>query len=472
MIGHHIQAIVLAAGKSNRFNVGRTKILEKICGREMILYPAKLLESMNILSTYVVGYQKEAVQATLSNNLDSDPKFVHQKEQLGTGHAVMCTQETWEKDHLLILNGDMPLINREIIQQLFEKHVNSQAVMSFVTAHFEEPNAYGRVVYQDGKVKIIEAKDFVGNLNESCWINAGIYLIKKYFLKEYISKLNTNNKAQEFYITDLVGIASDNNYHVETLPVAYDSIRGINTLKELWEVEHIKRSELIEYWMSKGVRFSKAHTVHIDLDVTIGSGTVIGQAVQLLGKTIIGSNSIVEPFTVLQDATIGNNVTIYSHSVLKESSIANDSKIGPFAYVHSKSKVGEFATVGNFCELSCSIIGNRTQTQHMVYLGNSEIGADVYIGAGTSTNDFDGMLYQKTIIKDKVKLRGNNSIIAPVTVNASEDIEVGCMIMSEEKYNENMSSSCGNGCLTLRERQNSLPATKIFQFKTKKSGAI
>ena len=200
------------------------------------------------------------------------------------------------------MNGDVPFVTAEIITALLNKHIEHNAVISFVTSSDpdETAKAYGRIVTTDNTIRIIEAKDFNGNINEYNCINAGIYLINKNFLQNYITTLNTNNASKEFYITDLVKIASEHNLPITTTDVPFDTIRGINTFQELSVAEQIKQTELVNYWMSQGVRFSFPQHVYLDLDVTIGQGSFIGNGVHLHGKTIIGKNCIIKEFSSLK----------------------------------------------------------------------------------------------------------------------------------------------------------------------------
>ena len=436
MMSQDVQTIILAAGKSNRFNTGRSKLLEKICGQEMILFPTKLLAFLHIDTTLVVGHKREEITEIVTKHHGTSIRFAIQEEQLGTGHALLCSQPTWEKEHILILNGDMPLISQEIIKNLYDKHKETNAELSFISAHYPEPSAYGRVVKKEGRIKIIEAKDLTGDDTEHCCINAGIYLIKKTFLMEYVHQIESNNQAQEFYLTDLVELASQNNYRVEMIEAPFDSIRGINTLKELWAAEHIKRSEIIDYWMSKGVRFSKAHTIHIDLNVTIGSGTVVGQAVQFIGTTTIGKNCIIEPFAILENMVVKNDTIIHAHTILKNSRIDESAIIGPFTHIHDACHIGKNTTIGNFCEITQSVIGEHTQAEHMVYIGNAHIGSHVFIGAGTFTSNFDGKKNQETTIKDHALLKGNNQLIAPVVVGEHVCTHAGSILKGNISANE------------------------------------
>ena len=323
MILKSVQAVVLAAGRSSRFKTGKTKLVEKICGQEMILYPVSLLVSLKLPVTVVVGFQKELVEKTIAKQFPDDVIFAHQTEQLGTGHAIACSQESWTRDHILILNGDMPLVNKDIIEKLYEKHISKDAAISFITAHNCDPSAagYGRVIKGSDSIEIIEAKEFKGDLSENCCINAGVYLVKRSFLEENLQNLQQSAIAHEWYITDLVKMASDKKLGVETLSAPFDCIRGINTFKELWAAEQIKKSEIIQHWMDHGVHFLIAHNIQIDLNVSIGTGTVIGSAVHLLAGTKVGKNCTIDSFSIVKSSTIKDGATVFSHSVITNATI-------------------------------------------------------------------------------------------------------------------------------------------------------
>lgn len=335
----NIQAIILAAGKSTRLNNDKSKLAETICGQPMILYPTKLLEKMNIPTTIVVGHLKNVIEKIITEKHGNTIKFAIQKEQKGTGHALACSQEAWEQDNILILNADAPLLTEEIITSLLEKHRADSATISFVTSCNPDPTSksYGRVVKNNNTVRIIEAKDFTDDATVYCCINAGIYLISKNFLVEYISSLKDNNANREFYITDLIQIASEKNLTIATTKAPFDHIRGINTYQELWATEQIKRSELMRHWMDNGVRFSVAQSTHIDLEVTIGAGSTIGSGVQMLGKTSIGKNCTIAEFCVLRDAIIEDGAIINTHSIITNATVPAGACVGPLVHLADKN---------------------------------------------------------------------------------------------------------------------------------------
>ncbi len=415
---NNIQAIVLAAGKSTRLKTGRNKLIEKICGQPMIAYVTKLLTTLDIPTTVVIGHQKELIKKCINKYHHEQITFVIQEDQQGTAHAINCTRELWNKEHILIMNGDMPLVTPEIIQALYKKHIDSDATLSFVMAHHTDPTtSYGRVMKTDNKIKIVEAKEFTGDSSDHCCINAGIYLVKKSFIKEHLNAIEQNEVSQEFHITDLISRASDHDKMIATVSAPFDYVRGINNQHELWAAEQIQRSNIIKHWMEHGVRFSVAHNVHIDLDVVIGPGTYIGCGVHLLYGTKIGSHCRVHEYAALENATVGDDTHIYPFSIIKNSTVGRHAHIGPFAHIREQSVIADNATIGNFVEIKNSRIDNNSKAKHLSYIGDAEIGKQVNIGAGTITCNYDGQKKHKTIIKDNVFVGSNNTLIAPVTIH-------------------------------------------------------
>jgi bifunctional UDP-N-acetylglucosamine pyrophosphorylase/glucosamine-1-phosphate N-acetyltransferase len=425
-----LQAIVLAAGTSSRFDTGKTKLLEKICGQEMIVYPVKILQHLGIATTIVVGYQKEEIKAALNESCGTTLSFAIQEGQWGTGHALKCTTSFWQRDHILIINGDMPLITNSIIEHLYAKHLESHAVISFAVAHNVDPElkSYGRVIKEHSSIKIVEARDFSGDTHEHCCINAGIYIVTRQFLQEYIEQINENRDVKEFYITDLIKIASEKNLTIATISVPFDHIRGVNTQQELWAVEQIKRADLIKQWMDKGIRFSVAQNVHIDLDIFIGSGTHIGSGVQLLNGTVIGRNSTIGEFSSLSNASIGNNVTVQPFCVIKDATIKDHASVGPFAHIQDKTVIESQAIIGNFVEIKRSTIGTGTKVKHLSYLGDTITGTEVNIGAGTITCNHNGFAKNQTIIKDNAYIGSNNTLVAPICIEKGAFTAAGSVI--------------------------------------------
>jgi bifunctional UDP-N-acetylglucosamine pyrophosphorylase / glucosamine-1-phosphate N-acetyltransferase len=414
--GASLHAIILAAGRSTRFNTDQTKLSFKLCGQEMILYPVKLLSELKIPVTLVVGYQKELVQDIIAQE-KIDVTYIEQKEQRGTGHAVLCSKPLWSAEHILIMNGDMPLVSQSVIKDLITHHIQTEAAITFATAHNSDPElvGYGRVIRDSSAISIVEHRDFRGDPSEHCCINAGIYLIKKTVLEAFLEQLPPSPSG-EIYLTDLIHTASMRNLRIETVTIPFDCVRGVNTLRELWIAEHLKRSEFITLFMEQGVRFYSPSTVHIDVDVTIGSGTTIGLGAVLLKGTRIGKQCSIGHFSIINNSTLGNTITVLPHSVIYDSTIHDYAQVGPFAHIHRGSTIGNHTVIGNFVETSLTHVGSYTKAKHLTYLGNAEIGSRVNIGAGTVTCNYDGFTKHTTTIHDNAFIGSDSILIAPVSI--------------------------------------------------------
>ncbi len=422
-----MQAIVLAAGRSSRFKSGSTKQLAPICGQSMILYVLRILSSQNIPTTVVLSPESDDVRAAIEASGLSGITYATQHNPHGTGHAVSCTQELWEKDHVLILNGDAPLITSSLINTLYKKHTSSNIAISFLSSTVLDPHGYGRVMVEGERISIVEEQECTEEQRSIHTINAGIYLVERSYLSRTIDRLPTSPTTGETYITDLVGYAEQSKTHV----VPYDYVRGVNTLDDLWAVEQIKRSDIIKHWLYQGVRFELPLTTHVDIGVTIGAGTVISGGVQLLGTTSIGTHCTIGPGSVLRDAQIADHVAIYSHTVIEQSSIGARSHIGPFVRLRDHVVVDEAVTIGNFVEIKKSHIGKGTKAKHLAYLGDAQIGSNVNIGAGTITCNHDGTKKHLTTIEDNAFVGSNNTLVAPVKIGKGAYTAAGSTITSE-----------------------------------------
>ncbi len=427
-----IRAIVLAAGKSTRFKTNKSKLLFNICGRTMILYPLKELEELGIPVSLVLGHQADAIKKEIECVGVKNISTVLQEQQLGTGHAVACTQDHWhDADNIMILYGDMPLVNKELFEQLISEHKERKATLTFLTAMMMDPKSYGRVIEEDGKYQIIEAKDCTPEQLQVARINAGIYLIDRAWLQENINRIAKSAVTGEIYLTELVKMAGDQGKTVHAIPVAYDYVRGVNTLQELWEVEQIKRSEFIRYWMANGVRFELAQSIHLDINVKIGAGSFIGTGVHLLGDTTVGEDSWIGAFTIIEDSTIGDNTMIHSHTVVQDSEIGANVHIGPFARLRNNVTIADNVAIGNFVELKRTSMGEGSRAKHLTYLGDSVVGKSVNVGAGTVTCNFDGVNKHKTIIDEGVFVGSNNTLVAPLKIGKDAYTAAGSTITAD-----------------------------------------
>ncbi len=331
----NVQAIILAGGISERFQTGKTKFIEKICGTEMILYPINLLQSLNIPTTLVVGLQAEQIKKIVQDYA-ANVKFITQDQPLGTGHAAQLTKPIWIKDHILIMNGDIPLVTPDIINKLYRKHTKTDADISFITAHTMDIDStkYSRVVIDNNQIKVMEepTTDDVDESNQCC-ISAGIYLAKRSFLEEYIDKLEKNSTTDEYYLPELIHIASQQHKKIVTTQASLDIVRSIDTLADLWAVEHIKRSELLQHWMNHGVRFANTLNVQIENKVRIEPGSHIGSGVLLLGATTVKKNVTIGAYAHIENCIIEEGVSIPAHIIITNSIVTKSMNLKPFMQI-------------------------------------------------------------------------------------------------------------------------------------------
>lgn len=431
MTGCNTRAVVLAAGKATRFKTKKSKLLFNICGQAMILYPLRALEALDIPVSLVLGYQAAAVQNEIEQAHVKDVTCVVQEQQLGTAHAVACTQSTWDKEDILILYGDMPLITKELIKQLLADHKVHNSTITFFTAYVIDPTGYGRVIEHEGKIKIIEENDCNDEQRNINRINAGVYVMKRAFLDEYLASIKKSAVTGELYLPDLILLACDAGLPVHAISVPYDNVRGVNTLQELWGVEQIKRSESIKYWMARGVRFELAQSIHIDMNVEIGAGSFIGTGVHLLGNTKIGEECFVGAFTIIEETVIGDSTTIHSHSIIQDSTIGDAVHVGPFARLRDNVTIEDKAEIGNFVEVKNSQIGQESKAKHLSYIGDARVGSNANIGAGTITCNYNGVTKGTTIIEDGAFIGSNNTLVAPVQIGKGAYTAAGSAITQD-----------------------------------------
>jgi bifunctional UDP-N-acetylglucosamine pyrophosphorylase/glucosamine-1-phosphate N-acetyltransferase len=430
-----LQGLVLAAGQSLRFKTGTPKLTEKLCGQPIVLYPINLLVNLDIPTTIVVGHEKETITRIIQNALPTPlhPTFITQEEQHGTAHAVACTQGIWDKEHVLVINGDMPLVRAELITALYEKHLQEDAAASFVVVHNPDPTLdnYSLVIAQDDQIEFIHSKDCI--THEQCCIDAGIYIFKTSLLRSWLAA--TESMTTDLFCNDIVEYASQQDLTIASLTTSFDIVREVNTPQDLWVAHHIKRAEIIRYWMNHGVIFNMPHTVHIDLDVKIGAGTRIGSGVHLYGSTEIGMDCSVGEFSIIEDSTLKNRVTVHSHTVITKATIDNECSVGPFAHIRPATSLAEHVTIGNFVEVTRSSIGRDTKAKHLTYIGDAHVGFKVNIGAGSITCNHDGFNKHPTTIKNEAYVGSNSIMVAPVTIGEKAITAAGSVITEDVPAN-------------------------------------
>ena len=425
-----VSVIVLAAGKGTRMNSELPKVLHKVLGKSLLSHALDTL-SFSDNKLVVVGHGADLVIDSLPPSINN----ILQKDQLGTGHAVstVINSEVFKEcksEFTLVVPGDVPGIKDGDIELLINEVKTTSAPVGFLTALVEDPFGYGRIVKNNEEIKIVEEKDCSDDERAINEINSGIYCFKTEFLIENIDNLNTQNAQGEFYLTDLIGIANNQKQDIVIVQVDEDSIKGINSMSQLNEVEDIMQKKLIEGFMEQGVYFQDPTSTYIDADVTISSGTKVLANTHLTGNTSINENCIIGPNAQINDSSIGKNSKVVN-SVVDQSTIHENGNIGPFAHIRPGSELGEGVKVGSFAETKKSKIGKGSKVPHLAYVGDAELGENVNFSAGAITVNYDGKEKHKTDIKDGAFIGSDVMLVAPVTIGEESMIGAGSVITKD-----------------------------------------
>ncbi len=434
-----LSTVILAAGKGTRMKSDLVKVLHPLLGIPMLSYPIDL--SLNGISSgktiVVVGYQGEKIRAQFT---DDRLTFVDQGNPMGTGHAALCTENHLKgfKGVILILYGDVPLLKADTLGKFIDAHRENDGAVTIMTAILDNPTGYGRIVRMDGGLvkRIVEEKDASPGELSIEEINTGIYCIDSPFLFEALKQLRADNAQGEYYLTDIVAIANEQKRKVFAFPVEDSTeVKGINTRVDLAKADETLRNELLTGMMLDGVSIIDPKTTYIDKPVRVGRDTVVYPNCYLQGETIIGERCILEPNSHITDSRIGSDVVIKACSIIVESTIDEGASIGPFARLRPGTKIRRNAKIGNFVEVKKSIIGEGSKANHLTYLGDTTVGRDVNIGAGTITCNYDGKNKHPTVIEDSVFVGSNTELVAPVTVKKGSTIGAGSTITKDVPEN-------------------------------------
>ncbi|MBI4974393.1 MAG: NTP transferase domain-containing protein [Candidatus Omnitrophica bacterium] len=388
-------AVILAAGRGTRMKSDRPKVLHELLGKPMILYLLDSLKEAGITDIIAVaGYGSERLKAALK-----EVKVVTQKELLGSGDAILQVKRILGRysGDVLVLYGDTPLIRYETIKNLITRHKGSSASATILTVTLSDPTGYGRIVRDDKGhiVKIVEEGDARFYEEVIKEINAGVYCFKAGDLFEALSGVRPENKKKEYYLTDVIGILHKYGKRIESISsINVDEVIGVNTRRDLAAATRILKGYISEDLMSNGVTIQDPLSTVIYPDVRIGKETII------------------YPYTIIEsDVKIGE-----------------DCRIGPFTHIRPRVSIGDEVEIGNFVELVRTKVGDRTKVKHHTYLGDTVVGKDVNVGAGTITANFDGKKKNETVIEDGVFIGVGAILIAPVRVGKNAVVGAGCVV--------------------------------------------
>jgi bifunctional UDP-N-acetylglucosamine pyrophosphorylase/glucosamine-1-phosphate N-acetyltransferase len=433
MKSNNLGAIVLAAGKGTRMRSKHPKVLQPIAGYPMAAYPLKLTRDLGCSKTVmVVGHEADMVKDVFSA---TGVDFVHQHEQLGTGHAV---QVAWDElsdfnGTVLLLCADVPLLQRETLEKLIETHRTQDACVSVLTAEVDNPGGYGRIVRTNGRIdSIVEEKDASAEQKKITEINTGIFALEAPAVTKLLKQLDNNNAQQEYYITDIVSLAARAGLGVSSaiLEDVTESM-GVNDRAQLACACAQMRARINRRHLLAGVSMENPENTYIDADVSIEADTYIHAGVHLQGKTHIECDCIIESASVISDSHIGARSHIRAGSNIESSTLGQQCSVGPMAHLRPGTHLRGFNKIGNFVETKKADIGLRSQASHLSYIGDAELGEDVNIGCGTITCNYDGVNKHKTTIEDKVFVGSDTQFVAPVTIGRNCLIGAGSTITKD-----------------------------------------
>jgi bifunctional UDP-N-acetylglucosamine pyrophosphorylase/glucosamine-1-phosphate N-acetyltransferase len=433
--------LILAAGLGTRMKSNRAKVLHELDGRPLISHVCKTALTLGPRAVYVViGHQAEEVRAAVERDFDLSKdriSFIQQREQRGTGDAVMAAQAelAGENRTTLVLSGDVPLVRADTLKKLMEAHRASGAACTILTVRLENPTGYGRIVRDDdgGFSRIVEQKDATEDERQIREINAGIYCFESARLIESLGQIKPNNQQGEYYLTDVPAILKNDGDQV-SIYQHHDAreVSGVNTRAELAEFENLLRRQTIRRLMVEdGVTFIDPSHTYISSEARVGRDCVIHPDVQIQGQTVIGEDCEIHHGVRISHSRLGDRVTIKDHCVIVDSEIANDCAVGPFAHLRMNARMEDRAVVGNFVEVKKSSIGRGTKSMHLTYLGDATIGEDTNIGAGTVTCNYDGKTKHPTVIEDHVRIGSDTMLVAPVRVGSGAVTAAGSVVIED-----------------------------------------
>ena len=425
-------AVILAAGKGTRMKSDLYKVLHPVNGLAMIEHVVDAVQAAKVDQIVtVVGFGAQAVKELLGEK----SQYALQEEQLGTGHAVQQAKSilAGEDGATLVICGDTPLISAQTINQLFDFHEQSGAKGTVLTAQFDNPFGYGRIIRQtDGTVShIVEEKDANDVERLVTEINTGTYVFDNQLLFEMLDLVTNDNAQGEYYLPDVIGLLQERGHliaaHVMT---DADEALGVNDRLALAEAGRLMSRRINRKHMLNGVTLINPATTYIEAQVQIGPDTVIEGGVSLKGQTRIGSHAYIGAHSEICDSQIGDQVQI-SQSVIEKSTVERAATIGPFAHLRPNSHLMDEVHIGNFVEVKNSTIGKGTKSGHLTYIGDADLGKDINIGCGTIFVNYDGKYKHRSTVGDQAFIGCDTKIMSPVEIGPRTVTAAGSVITDD-----------------------------------------
>ena len=426
------RVIVLAAGLGKRMNSRSPKVLHSIAGKSMIEHVLDAAEPLSEKPPIVVhGLNGDVLKSKISNRKID---WILQKEQLGTGHAVLQALPLLnDSDLALILCADIPLIRNCTLENLLGLAADDDG-FSILTVKLEHADGYGRIFRDDlgHVVKIVETSDLKGKESGIKECNSGIFAVKAGLLKRWLPGLEKNNAQGELYLTDCVSFASSEGLLVSSMQIEDPSEAiGVNDRQQLAVAERSFQKRVATELLKSGVTLFDPDRIDVRGDLVCGPDVIIDVNVIFIGRVILGAGVYVGPNNVIKNTVIAEDSIVQENCVLDSVSIGSDCKVGPFCRLRPDTILSTGVTIGNFVEIKKTTIGEGSKVNHLSYVGDTEMGRNVNIGAGTITCNFDGENKNKTIIEDRVFVGSNTELVAPLTIGNGATIGAGSTVTKD-----------------------------------------
>jgi len=437
-----VTVIILAAGEGTRMKSRLPKVLHQVAGDTLLGHVARSAAALNPKqAVVVVGYGAEAVREAFASRWQSLAPHVPfsvavQDERKGTAHALQVTEKVLAgaTGTLLVLSGDVPLLRPATLRHMLAVHAATKAAATVLSTNLAVPTGYGRIQRaSDGSFdRIVEERDATLAEKAITEINAGVYAFQFDGLFDVLARISNDNAQGEYYLPEALRLLRQAGQRVEVLlhPDA-EEVCGVNTRAELAAAAAVLRRRKVAELMDNGVTFLDPATAYVEVDVQIGMDTVVFPNVYLEGQTVIGEDCRIHTGARLVNACLGNSVTIRDYSLVLDSRLDDRTIVGPFAHLRLNAHLQEGAVVGNFVEVKQSSLGPRTKAMHLSYLGDATLGAEVNVGAGTITCNYDGKQKHRTIVEDGVKIGSDTMLVAPVRVGAHAMTGAGAVVTED-----------------------------------------
>ena len=428
-----LSIVILAAGKGTRMNSQLPKVLQPLAGKPILQYVLDTTHSLQPNNISIVaGHKSEMLRELIK---DKNISWRIQDTQLGTGHAVIQAIPDLNSDKTLILYGDVPLIKKADLQSLIKKSDTGLAVMTHIK---NDANGYGRILREDNKIQgIIEDKDCKEEQKKIKEVNTGILAADTKYLKQWLSRLTNENAQKEYYLTDIVKFAVEDNITVSSHEVEEEvSISGVNSKSELAYIERGLQLNKAEELMEQGVTVFDPNRIDIRGQLKCGQDVTIDIGCIFEGNVNLGNNVHIKPYSFIKNSDIDENSTIEAFSHIDSSKVGSFCRVGPYARLRPGTVLESEVHIGNYVEIKNSLVDQGTKINHLSYIGDSEIGKNVNIGAGTITCNYDGVDKHKTIIEDDVFVGSNTQIVAPLKVGKGATIGAGSTITKDVPKND------------------------------------